>query len=1598
MSSSGSSGSSSSSSSSVGRNSLIMAAGTAASRVTGQVRTILLAAALGTTGLAANAYQAGAMIPQAVFALISGGIFNAVLVPQIVRTLKEHDAEDRLNKLITLVILSLLGITLLMAVATPLLTTLYVDGDANMTALTNAFTLWCIPQVFFYGLYTLLGQILAAKDHFGMYAWSSVGANIISCAGFTAFILLFGKANEQPLDFWTSDKITLTAGTWTLGVAFQALILFLPLMRCGIRYRFRLGISGIGLRSMGSVAGWSIGLVIIDQLANIIATRITTSAPDRAFAAFGIDQSLVAGNATYQNALTLYLLPYSLIAVSVATALFPRISAAIADHDLDSARTVLNQSLRNLFVIMTFFSVAFVVMPVPITLALLPSVSVHEAVLISGPLMAQGISLPLASAYLVIQRTFYAFEDGRNPFRFTLLYDTVHVGFLVAAIRFASPTDWVMLFGASGTIGYLVGFPMLVILIRRRFDGHLGLRRLAVSCGKALAAAVAALVVGLAVRPIIYRMLGILTDGGNGMMGWLQSVLACILLTIVLAGVYVGVLWALRSYELMVVVRMVRQRLGRGEKTVDNPVETAPDAGDTADVLAAADSVSEPGEQSQRTMPRVISSQPELTERAPVLSELPLLPTAPESAARLGRTVASRGAEALGLTATAHSLAQSLPQSAAQAAAQAAQAAAQSAAKQAAQTAVSAMPIVRMTDASHPSEPAQSPIQQPSSLPQQQPRSAAKSQLQPLPQQPLPQQPKPQTAPQAQPNPQPIQPQPQHHGVETMKPQLGDTVINRYTLVSPLRATPGLEAWKANDRVLSRDCQLFIIKDVSVAAKISSTASALALSRDARFTQVLQLQHAAGVEIVVTQLDAGLSLSQYFKGAAGRTLSFDAMRSILGETHDAVVHLFGEGLRHDELNADTVRISVAGVQLADAVLDPMLDNVVAQAVARCGGQDFATLSPEEITIRQLAALLYAMITREPVTGDTVFDLSRLDDVPADLRVICKRGLGLRRDESDTDIPMTSLVEFTALLGSWTPLNQLHEHDIALPGVAGECSIASVALRQTDPNNVHEVPSSVVTAADVPVIGFNDIDLADAALAGGAGSAGSRAGAGVGGAAGAAAGAGIAGAGLRSIDPEATLAGSQMLSGLASGGTLKSWRGGKNRIDAAIKPHTGAGDVADAGLAKLGSGEFGSDAGKNGYSPYPGFEQTQIGHYFDETDSSTGDLFAAFDTGSHQIAGPNTSTIALDVSSVRGSNAIPSSFPPAAAGFAGAVGAGAVGAGAAASGAGSVPNTGASPRSARSVFSNGGNEGNGGNADARAAHQQSGSGVIPAANAAVSAAANANHATNAANASASQPHPQAEQTQIIPPILDAETAQPIPPSFTPNSSTPSRTKVFEEDEIVANEPLFGKMPTKIIAVVIGLVVIIGAGFLAVRGLNGEIPGFGIGGNSENKEWPSEDLNNVPFGSGTAKDSVAEQQAEQQAKEDAAKKQAAESDKNAEKTPDPKHDNTTPLQIASQSFQTNPGGQQGYAYYIRLAKSEEAYRLVVKITTSGGKAYVRTNTTGDPTKGDEVAQFTFKEGGTTEVKFDKVSKTQDIIIWVPIDSLPNNQLYIQSVQVF
>ena len=117
------------------------------------------------------------------------------------------------------------------------------------------------------------------------------------------------------------------------------------------------------------------------------------------------------------------------------------------------------------------------------------------------------------------------------------------------------------------------------------------------------------------------------------------------------------------------------------------------------------------------------------------------------------------------------------------------------------------------------------------------------------------------------------------------------------------------------------------------------------------------------------------------------------------------------------------------------------------------------------------------------------------------------------------------------------------------------------------------------------------------------------------------------------------------------------------------------------------------------------------------------------------------------------------------------------------------------------------------------------------------------------------------------------------------------------------------------------------------------------------------------------------------------------------PEPKMpENTTPYEIDNRQFLSNPDGQQGYGYYLHLSQPQKAYRMVIKIRSSGGQGYIRVNAKSSPNQGEQVAQFEFDASGTTEIKFNKAVETQDILLWVPFDSLPGNQLYIDSVQIF
>lgn len=295
-----------------------------------------------------------------------------------------------------------------------------------------------------------------------------------------------------------------------------------------------------------------------------------------------------------------------------------------------------------------------------------------------------------------------------------------------------------------------------------------------------------------------------------------------------------------------------------------------------------------------------------------------------------------------------------------------------------------------------------------------------------------------------------------------MKPQLGDTISNRYVLVSPLREETGLQVWKASDHVLARDCQLFIVNNRKALQDVNATASMLAISHDSHFTQVLQLQHVGEVALVVTQLDAGMPLTEYL-ASRDKPLSFTAIRSILGEVVEAFHVLQKDSLTHFSINTDTVRLTRNGVEIADAPISVMLADTSRSQV---------TESKEQLAIRQVAALLYSLLTRQPSTLSTDFRLEAIaPNVPMEFRVICKRGLNLKEKDGFPTVPMATVAELEALLGDYQPLSQLHGTDVILPSANSECSIVNVPLLQALEQDTFPLPETLSESGSIPEMTF-----------------------------------------------------------------------------------------------------------------------------------------------------------------------------------------------------------------------------------------------------------------------------------------------------------------------------------------------------------------------------------------------------------------------------------------------------------------------------------------------------------------------------------------------
>ena len=513
------------------RSILSMSAATSLSRITGYLRTMTQASTLGT-GAVAGAYTLSNALPTQIYELFMGGLLSSVFVPLLVERIADHGQEDArsfANALLTIILpllaaLAVLGI--IFAEPLILLTTdwsgsLSVEESGLRTSLAVLLFRVFALQIVFYGIGALATGILNTHRRFFLPTFAPILNNLIVILSFAGYALLVVNNPEAAV-------YTLAAGT-TLGVAVMSLTLVPPALRLGYRPGLRIGHPA--LRQAGGLAAPVLVLVAatvgVQVTANLFASRFD-----------GVDELYYA--------YIVFLLPYGIFVVSIATALTPELSEKFIRRDAGGYRDTLSFGLRAaIFVIVPAFVGIF-------TLAI-PAIGLlyqrgefgpADTRLVAAVLSAFAVGLPGYAAQFVLVRAFYARQNSATP-------AALNLGLFVVFIGSAY-----VLSGAFGLVGVALGFSLsytllavALLAVMRREAGGVGGLPLAASLGKILTAG--------SVMYAVARLGVYLAGNGSTLTGR-----ALILTSVGGASLaaYLAVVFLLRAEELRSVVYLVRGR------------------------------------------------------------------------------------------------------------------------------------------------------------------------------------------------------------------------------------------------------------------------------------------------------------------------------------------------------------------------------------------------------------------------------------------------------------------------------------------------------------------------------------------------------------------------------------------------------------------------------------------------------------------------------------------------------------------------------------------------------------------------------------------------------------------------------------------------------------------------------------------------------------------------------------------------------------------------------------------------------------------------------------------------------------------------------
>ena len=401
------------------KDTLVVALGTAMSRLTGLLRVVVFGVIIGQTALA-DAFDGANNSPNSIYELLVGGLLAASLVPLFTR-FAEDDDEEATQTVVSTSLIVLAGATVLAVIAAPLIFRLFslhpsplVDADEFRRAGTAMARVFLI-QIFFYGLTAIGSALLNSRRKFFAAAWAPVLSNVVTIT--LLLVIPFTRDGTPDLSDVLNDTtfFVLLTMSATGGIMAMGLILIPALKRAEIPFKFTPNFSHPAVRTMVKLSSWTFGYVVTNQVALIVIKNLAEPG---------------SGNQdAYSKAFTFFMLPHGLLAISIATTFVPELVRRVRAGDKDGFATWTTSGIRWISILTIPASIAMVVLANPIISALLEhghfdSEAAHNT---ARALAGFSVGLTGFSLYIFCLRGFYAHEDTRTPFFLNVFQNVLNI-------------------------------------------------------------------------------------------------------------------------------------------------------------------------------------------------------------------------------------------------------------------------------------------------------------------------------------------------------------------------------------------------------------------------------------------------------------------------------------------------------------------------------------------------------------------------------------------------------------------------------------------------------------------------------------------------------------------------------------------------------------------------------------------------------------------------------------------------------------------------------------------------------------------------------------------------------------------------------------------------------------------------------------------------------------------------------------------------------------------------------------------------------------------------------------------------------------------